>query len=214
MLFGNPGGDGGGTDAGNTHLQGALAITPLTPSVAVTTGQAPQPVQFMATVGGTPTGVAWGIDRGELGTINSTGLFTPTGTLGGTATVTAVYGSQTVTTTITINVLTTQQGDPAWMAGPLDAGTGGYMGVGGDGPGAAPSMAQVTTLASDAGTRRRRSGREVHLSVRRHRLAAGTARAAAPVEPGHALVRLRLRAHQGEELRVPGLLRGEQDAAS
>ncbi len=151
MLFGNPGGDGGGTDAGNTHLQGALAITPLTPSVVVTTGQAPQPVQFMATVGGTPTGVAWGIDRGELGTIDSSGLFTPTGTFGGTATVTAVYGSQKVTTTITISVLTTQQGDPAWMAGPLDAGTGGYMGVGGDGPGAAPSMAQVATLGTTPG---------------------------------------------------------------
>jgi hypothetical protein len=150
MLFGNPGGDGGGADGG-AHLQGPLAIMPLTPSVTVTTGQAPQPVQFTATVGGTPTGVAWGIDRGELGTISASGLFTPTGTLGGTATVTAVYGSQKVTTTITVNVLTTQQGDPAWMAGPLDAGTGGYMGVGGDGPGAVPSMAQVTTLGMTPG---------------------------------------------------------------
>ena len=60
-----------------------------------------------------PTGVAWAIDRGELGTIDANGLFTPTGTLGGTATITAVYGAQTVTTTVTVSISTTQHGDPA-----------------------------------------------------------------------------------------------------
>jgi hypothetical protein len=149
MLFGL-GGDAGASD-GATPLQGALVIAPMTPVVNVTTGQAPSPVQFTATVGGMPTGVAWGIDRGELGTISASGVFTPTGTLGGTANITAVYGSQKVTTTITVNILTTQQGDPAWMAGPLDAGAGGYMGVGGDGPGAAPSMAQLTALGTTPG---------------------------------------------------------------
>ena len=124
MVFG--GGTDGGGDGGSTTLLGALTITPTTPSVTVTTGQPAQPVQFTAAVGGTPTGVAWAIDRGELGTIDANGLFTPTGTLGGTATVTAVYGSEKVTTTITVNILTTQQGDPAWTAGPLDAGAGGY----------------------------------------------------------------------------------------
>ena len=149
MLFGL-GGDAGRTD-GATPLQGALVIAPMTPVVNLTTGQAPSPVQFTATVGGMPTGVAWGIDRGELGTISPSGVFTPTGTLGGTANITAVYGSQKVTTTITVNILTTQQGDPAWMAGPLDAGAGGYRGVGGDGPGAAPSMAQLTALGTTPG---------------------------------------------------------------
>ncbi len=148
MVFGNPA-DGGGDGA--TLLQGPLVITPPTPSVSVTTGQAPPTVPFQATVGGTPTSVAWGIDRGELGTISASGVFTPAGTLGGTATITAVYGSQKATTTVTVNILTTQQGDPAWMAGPLDAGTGGYMGVGGDGPGAVPSMAQMTALGMTPG---------------------------------------------------------------
>jgi hypothetical protein len=150
MMFGT-GGDGGAD--GGTLLQGALAIVPLAPAVTVTTGQTPGTVQFMATVGGTPTGVAWGIDRGELGTISTSGLFTPSGTLGGTANVTAVYGGQKAMTTVTVNILTTQQGDPAWMAdaGVLDAGAGGYQGVGGDGPGAAPSMAQITTLGMAPG---------------------------------------------------------------
>ncbi len=144
MTFG--GGDGGAGGDGSTALLGALTITPTTPSVTVTTGQPAQTVQFTAAVGGVPTGVAWAIDRGELGTIDANGLFTPTGTLGGTATVTAVYGSEMVTTTVTVSISTTQQGDPAWTAGPLDAGTGGYRGVGGDGPGAAPSTTQMTAL--------------------------------------------------------------------
>ncbi len=150
MIFGG-GGDGGADGA--TLLQGTLAVTPLTPVVTVTTGQTPGTIQFVATVAGAPTGVAWGIDRGELGTISANGLFTPSGTLGGTANVTAVYGSQKVTTTVTVNILTTQQGDPAWIAdgGVLDAGAGGYMGVGGDGPGAVPSTAQVATLSTAPG---------------------------------------------------------------
>jgi hypothetical protein len=145
MIFGG-GGDGGADGA--TLLQGTLAVTPLTPVVTVTTGQTPGTIQFVATVGGAPTNVAWGIDRGELGMISASGLFTPSGTLGGTANVTAVYGSEKATTTVTVNIVTTQQGDPAWMgdAGVLDAGAGGYEGVGGDGPGAVPSTAQVATL--------------------------------------------------------------------
>jgi hypothetical protein len=153
MVFG--GGGDGGQDGASTPPQGTLTITPLTPAITVTTGQAPSSVQFSAAVNGTPTGVAWAVDRGELGTISTNGLFTPTGTLGGTATITAVYGGQKVTTTITVNLLTTQQGDPAWMATPdggvLDGGAGGYEGVGGDGPGATPSPAQVTTLGMSPG---------------------------------------------------------------
>jgi hypothetical protein len=149
MLFGL-GGDAAPGDAG-APLLGALAIAPSVPVVNVTTGQMPMTVQFTATVGGTQTAVAWGVDRGEIGTIDSNGLFTPTGTLGGTATITAVYGSQKATTTVTVNILTVQQGDPAYTAGALDAGAGGYMGVGGDGPGAPPSPAQVTTLSATPG---------------------------------------------------------------
>ena len=151
MVFGT-GVDGGGD--GSTPPQGALTIAPLGPVVTVTTGQTPPTVQFTASVGGTPTGVAWGIDRGEIGTISASGLFTPTGTLGGTANITAVYGGEKATTTVTVNILTTQDGDPAWTGldgGTLDAGAGGYQGVGGDGPGAPPSAAQVATLSATPG---------------------------------------------------------------
>ena len=152
-IFGGGGGDAG--DGGGL-LQGTLEITPTAPSVTVTPGQPLPTVQFMATVGGMKTGVAWGLDRGELGTIDQTGLFTPAGNIAGTGTISAVYGGQKVTTTITVNLSITQQGDPAWMAipdgGTLDAGTGGYGGVGGDGPGPAPSPAQMMALGSAAPT--------------------------------------------------------------
>jgi hypothetical protein len=143
---------GRGADGGDSGLmQGMLAIMPNMPIVTVSSGQPAQPVQFTATVGGMTTNVAWGIDRGELGTISQTGLFTPSGNIGGTATITAVYGGQRVSTTITVNLSIVQQGDPAWMAGPdggvlVDAGTGGYGGVGGGGPGPAPSAAQMMAL--------------------------------------------------------------------
>jgi hypothetical protein len=147
-------GDDGGGDASGQPLQGTLAITPLTPTVAVTAGQPLPTLPFTATVGGVQTGVAWGIDRGELGTISSSGVFTPSGNLGGVGTITAVYGSQKVTTTITVTLSVTQQGDPAWMTSQadggaaFDGGAGGYGGVGGDGPGAAPTPGNVTTLGS------------------------------------------------------------------
>ncbi len=156
VTFKNPGGDGGGGDGSMQGLQGQLTIMPTTPVVTVITGQALPTVSFTAAVGGVQTGVAWSIDRGDLGTISATGTFTPTGTIGGVGNITAAYGSETATTTVTVNISTTQAGDPAWSATPLDAGAGGYGGVGGNGPGAVPTTAQITTLnggsTADAGT--------------------------------------------------------------
>jgi hypothetical protein len=151
--LGTFGGDDGSAGDGQAILQGMLAVTPTTATVTVTTGQAIMPVQFTATVGNVQTAVGWGVDRGEIGMINSSGLFTPSGNIGGTATITAVYGSQKVTTTVTVNILTVQQGDPAYSPIPdggtaPEAGAGGYGGVGGDGPGPAPMPSQMTTLAS------------------------------------------------------------------
>jgi hypothetical protein len=144
-IMGFNGGDDGGTD-GSTILQGALVVAPTVQTLTATTGQPPPTLQFSATVGGVLTSVAWGVDRGEIGTIDNSGLFTATGNIAGTATVTAYYGGAKTSTTVTVTIKTVQQGDPAWTAGPLDAGAGGYRGVGGDGPGATPTMAQVTTL--------------------------------------------------------------------
>jgi hypothetical protein len=128
-------------------VQGVLAIAPLAPALTVVTGQPTPTQQFTATLGGEPTnGVAWSIDRGELGSIDTTGLFTPAGTLGGVGKITATTGTQTATTTITVSLQTTELGDPSWTATPGDAGAGGYGGVGGNGPGAPPSTTQTGTL--------------------------------------------------------------------
>ena len=133
-------------DDGSPPPLGVLAIAPLAPVVTVVTGQALPTQQFTATINGVTTGAAWSIDRGELGTIDATGLFTAAGTQGGVGNITVSYGSEKATTTITIDVQTTQNGDPAWSSMPPDAGAGGYGGVGGDGPGGPPSPGQVTTL--------------------------------------------------------------------
>ncbi len=145
------GGDGGTTiiltGQDGSVGQGTLAITPLAPVLTAVTGSPPPTQQFSATVGGQATaGVGWAIDQGALGSIDKTGKFTATGTVGGVAKVSATTGSQTVSTTITVNLQTTDNGDPAWSATPGDAGAGGYGGVGGNGPGAPPSGGQTTTL--------------------------------------------------------------------
>ena len=144
-----PASDGGpsllnnGNDGGS--MQGALAITPQAPVLVVTTGKAVPTQRFAATVGGAPATVAWAIDRGELGSIDATGLFTPAGTIGGVGHVTATYGSQKASTTVTVDLQTTQSGDPGWSSNPPDAGAGGYGGVGGNGPGAPPRAGQTGT---------------------------------------------------------------------
>jgi hypothetical protein len=138
---------GGGSGDGGTGGSGALSITPPMPTVSVISGQPVPTVQFKATEGGTQVAAGWSIDQAQLGSFNSTGLFTPSGTLGGTANVTATDGTATGTTTVTVVLQTTEKGDPNYSAKGFDAGTGGYQGVGGSGPGAPPSAAQVATLS-------------------------------------------------------------------
>jgi hypothetical protein len=137
-----------GASGGDGSTQGLLSIMPVAPVVAVTTGSPVPTVQFTAYLSGKPVSVVWAIDRGELGTIDThKGLFTPSGTIGGTGNVTAILGSNKATTTVTVTIATTQKGDPAWQANPPPPGAGGYAGVGGDGAGGPPSTAQVTTLS-------------------------------------------------------------------
>ncbi|MGH7298669.1 MAG: hypothetical protein ACRELB_27255, partial [Polyangiaceae bacterium] len=150
-------GDGGlGDAAGDTGSlfpgddgsapQGVLAIAPLAPVLTAVTGQAPPTQQFTATLNGQPTAAGWSFDRGELGVIDAKGLFTASGTYGGVGHVTASVGTQKASTTVTIDLSTTQQGDPSWSNNPPDAGAGGYGGVGGGGPGGPPSATQTGVL--------------------------------------------------------------------
>jgi hypothetical protein len=54
--------------------------------------------------GSMPTKINWSVDDVAIGAVGSDGVFTPNGTVGGVATVTAMVGSGTVSTTITVNV--------------------------------------------------------------------------------------------------------------
>jgi len=112
----------------------ALAIEPVDKILDVTVGGTLPTIAYVAKASGTPVAVAWSIDRGELGKIDvSTGVFTPTGNLGGKATITATYGAKKATTTVTVRLKMTQNGETA--AGDAGVGSGGAGGVGGEGPG-------------------------------------------------------------------------------
>jgi hypothetical protein len=154
------GGDGGpgsplpGSDAGllptddSSSPVGSLVIAPLAPVVSVVTGKPLPTVSFSAKVSGSAVTAVWILDKGELGSINKTGLFTPAGNIAGTGNVSATYGGVTVKTTITVNIQSTDQGDPGYVPSPPPPGPGGYGGVGGDGPGAPPSPGQGATLGN------------------------------------------------------------------
>jgi hypothetical protein len=132
-------------------LVGTLTIAPPTPQLTVVAGSPVPTETFTATINGSPTpGVTWAIDRGELGSIDSSGKFTPSGTIGGVGNISATHNGQTASTTITVNVQAVDRGDPGWTSAPADAGAGGYGGVGGNGPGAPPTPAQIATLSGPA----------------------------------------------------------------
>jgi hypothetical protein len=126
----------------------SVAIAPANQTVIVKVAdgvvtQAPT-VQFSATDSSDASvNVGWTIDQGALGSISTTGLFIPSGTVGGTANIIAGFGSSTARTTVTVIIQRTQNGN----TGTVDlSGAGGYAGVGGEGPGGPASAADVATL--------------------------------------------------------------------
>ena len=133
--------DGSTDDSNLFNLDGStfdpdalrLTITPADPIVDVTSGAAPPTQTFTAQYGGATVAASWSLDRGEVGVIaTSTGVFKPTGTIGGKATVTAAYAGKTATTSVTVRIHVVQNGDPT---GGTIGGAGGFGGVGGEGPG-------------------------------------------------------------------------------
>jgi hypothetical protein len=140
MAFVNP------VDTGD--MAGQLVIAPIDQVVIAAPGTMPT-LQYSASVNGASVSPAWTIDRGEIGSIDvSTGLFTASGTLGGKATISAIYLGRTASTTITVKLQQTQNGDPGFPAGA--AGPGGYGGVGGAGPGGPASGGQTGVLGGAA----------------------------------------------------------------
>jgi hypothetical protein len=98
----------GSSDTGT--LQGTLAITPANPTLVVSNSASPPAETFKAelTVGGTKSTVVsnWTLSAFTLGTIDNGGVFATNGTVGGTATVTATYGTLKAKTTVTVRVST------------------------------------------------------------------------------------------------------------
>src|SRR6185312_7455303 len=133
----------GSIDTGD--MSGPLVIAPADQVMMAAPGAMPT-VQYTATINGQSVAPAWTIDRGEIGSIDvGSGLFTASGSIGGKATITATYLKETATTTVTVQLSQTQNGDPAYPPSG-SPGPGGYGGVGGAGPGGPASGGQTGVL--------------------------------------------------------------------
>lgn len=141
---GGAGGTGGssGTGGGAT---GTLTISPLDPVIDVTTGTAPPTVQFTAAQNGASVSPTWSVSPAAVGTLSAAGLFTPSGTSGGLAVVTATQGADSAATSLTINLHLIQNGAMGAGGG---AGAGGVGGVGGEGVGGPVTTATLNVLQS------------------------------------------------------------------
>ena len=95
----------GGLTLGEDGSVGALVIQPQNATLNVTAPGVTQ--QFTALVGSTPTSAEWSIDTAGVGTIDSNGLFTASGTLGGTIEVSANTGGLNASTGLTIHLTLT-----------------------------------------------------------------------------------------------------------
>jgi hypothetical protein len=135
-----------GTGNGSDMVLGDLVIMPLDQTLPVTVGGTVPTLSFTASVNGASVAPAWTVDRGEIGTIDvSSGVFTPTGAVGGKATVTADYQGLKASTSVTVTLSQSQNGDPVSTM-PPPVGASGPGGVGGDGPAPGADPGQVTVL--------------------------------------------------------------------
>jgi hypothetical protein len=122
------------TDGGMSSSANGISITPATLAVTVNPAEGPpQSTQFTVT-GAEAGSVTWHSSNPNVGTVDSTGLFTPTGRAGGVVKVEATVGTTTVYATITVTINYEQNGGADL---PSDGGgAGGLEGVGGEGFGA------------------------------------------------------------------------------
>lgn len=99
-----PGGDAG--EAGDASYGPRLVITPANPVLTVAAGGSPVTQQFIATEPNNSAFVAasWSIDNVALGIIDKSGLFTASGTVGGQATISALFGTAVGSTTVTVRL--------------------------------------------------------------------------------------------------------------
>lgn len=139
-------GDGDG-DSGS----GVFSVEPeALQTITVDIGSTSPTASYEAFLNGSPIAAGWSVDRGEIGSVTlgaaQTGVFTPTGRVGGTVVVSAALNGDVVEREIVVELRGTQNGadpsDPGQAAqipgdlSELTAG-GGPGGVGGEGLGVA-----------------------------------------------------------------------------
>ncbi|MEZ4232362.1 MAG: hypothetical protein R3B89_24505 [Polyangiaceae bacterium] len=141
--------DGGGS--GGTSQSQGFQVTPTDQQVIqVPFGTNAPTVSFDATFNGSPVAAGWAVDRGDVGSVTlgsaETGVFTPTGKVGGLVKITAGLNGETREREVLVQLTGEQNGaDPnnpdqagqiPGNVGELTEG-GGVGGVGGDGLGGA-----------------------------------------------------------------------------
>lgn len=142
-LHTSAGGEGGsGFDAGVSDAR-QCTVEPATPVITVVTGQPLPTVQFEAVCNGTPEPAQWLCSRGEIGSIDENGVFTPTGDVAGEAVIEATVGEAKPQATITVEIETVQNGASGTEPPPS---SGGWGGVGGEGVGPAVDSATRSLL--------------------------------------------------------------------
>lgn len=125
----------GGWDGGPQDYE--LRLSPEGETLRVVRGEDLPTLQFEVTNHGAVVSAAFKVENGELGHIDDTGLFTPSGERGGITVIEARVGQEVLHTLLTIEIEWVQNGaDPDH---PVETSSGGYGGVGGEGPGGAVS---------------------------------------------------------------------------
>ncbi|MGO9713519.1 MAG: hypothetical protein ACLQBL_31985 [Polyangiaceae bacterium] len=161
-------GEDSGSPFGDGSTAGLQVIPAALQTISVAVGASTPTVTFTATLGGQPANAAWSIDQGAIGSVNtgpaSATTFTPRGTTGGLATITASLNGQTATGQVFVQLTAAQNGVNPSNPGeqgqnPVDAGAlsqgGGVGGVGGEGLGGAVTdggtLGALQTPTGDAG---------------------------------------------------------------
>ena len=132
------GGDGGGSRDGSSDddASGDLVVTPATVTLQVVLANGVVTVrptqQFTATYQGAPVAAQWLFDRGELGAVAASGIFTPSGGAVGEGVVTARFGAREGSAKVKVTLSAAQNGAPAGADAGADGGLGGLGGVGGE----------------------------------------------------------------------------------
>lgn len=144
----DPFGPGNGSEDASTAdadpnalvVKPGVAIVPVTVNNGVLNNP---PVTFTAYYGGQQVAATWLFDRGELGDIDTNGVFKASGTNVGEGTITARFGAREGSAKVKVAMAIRQNG----VAPGTDAGTGGFGGLGGVGgePLGGPVPAAVAT---------------------------------------------------------------------